>query len=133
MRGKAARQATMLMAVTPDALAPRHYPIRRIKPLVDQALLKLSPAFNRRYTARGRAWIPPEHLLKACRLMALFSVCSERQYCEQLEYDLLFKWFLDLNIMNPCFDHSVFARNQPWFLDAGVGREFLRGREQALR
>lgn len=125
MRGKAARQATMLTAVTPDALVPQHHPIRRIKPLVDQALVKLSPTFDRMYAAKGRASIPPEHLLKACLLMALFSVRSERQFCERLEYDLLFKWFLDLNIMDHSFDHSVFAKNRQRLLEADVAREFL--------
>ena len=81
--------------------------------------------------------IPPEHLLKACLLMALFSVRSERQFCERLEYDLLFKWFLDLNIMDHSFDHSVFAKNRQRLLDADVAREFLleiveQAREQRL-
>ena len=125
MRGKAARQATMLTAVTPDALVPRHHPIRRIKPMVDQALAQLSPTFDGMYAANGRASIPPEHLLKACLLMALFSVRSERQFCERLEYDLLFKWFLDLNIMDHSFDHSVFAKNRQRLLEADVAREFL--------
>ena len=125
MRGKAARQAMMLTAVTPDALVPQQHPIRRIKPLVDQALGELSPTFDRMYAANGRASIPPEHLLKACLLMALFSVRSERQFCERLEYDLLFKWFLDLNIMDHSFDHSVFAKNRQRLLDADVAREFL--------
>lgn len=125
MRGKAARQATMLTAVTPDALVPQHHPIRRIKPMVDRALAKLSPAFDRMYAANGRASIPPEHLLKGCLLMALFSVRGERQFCERLEYDLLFRWFLDLNIMDHGFDHSVFARNRERLLEADVAREFL--------
>ncbi len=125
MRGKAARQATMLTAVTPDALVPPHHPIRRIKALVDEVLTKLSPTFDRMYAANGRASIPPEHLLKACLLMALFSVRSERQFCERLEYDLLFKWFLDLNIMDHSLDHSVFAKNQQRLLEADVAREFL--------
>ena len=125
MRGKAARQATMLTAVTPDALVPKQHPIRRIKPMVDQALVELSPTFDRMYAANGRASIPPEHLLKACLLMALFSVRSERQFCERLEYDLLFKWFLDLNIMDHSFDHSVFAKNRQRLLDADAAREFL--------
>lgn len=125
MRGKAARQATMLTAVTPDVLVPQGHPIRRIKPMVDQALTKLSPTFDRMYAANGRASIPPEHLLKACLLMALFSVRSERQFCERLEYDLLFKWFLDLNIMDRSFDHSVFAKNRQRLLEADVAREFL--------
>ena len=137
MRGKAGRQATMLTAVTPDALVPQRHPIRRIKPMVDRALAQLSPTFDRMYAANGRASIPPEHLLKACLLMALFSVRSERQFCERLEYDLLFKWFLDLNIMDHGFDHSVFAKNRQRLLDADVAREFLleivgQAREQRL-
>ena len=137
MRGKAARQATMLTAVTPDTLVPQRHPIRRIKPMVDRALTQLSPTFDRMYAQDGRASIPPEHLLKACLLMALFSVRSERQFCERLEYDLLFKWFLDLNIMDHGFDHSVFAKNRQRLLDADVAREFLlelveQAREQRL-
>ena len=137
MRGKAARQATMLTAVTPDALVPQRHPIRRIKPMVDRALAQLSPTFDRMYAANGRASIPPEHLLKACLLMALFSVRSERQFCERLEYDLLFKWFLDLNIMDHGFDHSVFAKNRQRLLEADVARAFLlevvaQAREQRL-
>ena len=62
-------------------------PSQRIKPMVDQALTQLSPTFDRMYAQDGRASIPPEHLLKACLLMALFSVRSERQFCERLEYD----------------------------------------------
>ena len=93
MRGKAARQATMLTAITPDALVPPRHPIRRIKPPVDLALTQLSPALDRMYTDHGRASIPPEHLLKAWLLTALFSVRSERQFCERLGYGLLFNWW----------------------------------------
>ena len=137
MRGRAARQVEILAAVTPDTLVPQGHPIRRIKPMVDRALAELSPIFNRMYAANGRASIPPEHLLKACLLMALFSVRSERQFCERLEYDLLFKWFLNLNIMDHSFDHSVFAKNRQRLLDADVAREFLlqivgQAREQGL-
>ena len=137
MRGNAARQATMLTAVTPDDLVPQGHPIRHIKPMVDRALAQLSPTFARMYAQNGRASKPPEHLLKACLLMALYSVRSERQFCERLEYDLLFKWFLDLNIMDHSFDHSVFAKNRQRLLDADVAREFLlqiveQAREQRL-
>ena len=137
MRCKAAQQATMLTAVTPDALVPQRHPIRRIKPMVDRALRRLSPTFDRMYAANGRASVPPEHLLKACLLMALFSVRSERQFCERLEYDLLFKWFLDLNIMDHSFNHSVFAKNRQRLLEADVAKEFLleivaQAREQRL-
>ena len=98
MRGEAATQATMLTAVTPDVLVPQSHPIRRIKPMVDSALAALSPTFSRMYASVGRPSIPPEHLLKGCLLMALFSVRSERQLCERLEYDMLFKWFLDMKV-----------------------------------
>ena len=111
MRGKVTGQAMMLTAVTPDALVPKGHPIRHIKPMVDRALAQLSPTFGRMYAQNGRASIPPEYVLKACLLMALFSVRSERQFCERLEYDLLFKWFLDLNIIDRSFDHSVLAKN----------------------
>jgi len=64
------------------------------------------------YAEVGRPSIPPEHLLKACLLIALYSIRSERQFCERLQYDLLFKWFLDLNIMDPAFDASTFSKNK---------------------
>ena len=91
MRGKADTQLTMLTLITADQLVPGDHPIRQIKPIVDKALIKLSPTFNRMYAETGRPSIPPEHLLKACLLIALYSVRSERQFCERLHYDLLFK------------------------------------------
>ena len=126
MRGEAAAQATMLTAVTPDALVPHRHPIRRIKPMVDSALAALSPTFSRMYASIGRPSIPPEHLLKGCLLMALFSVRSERQFCERLGYDMLFKWFLDMNILDAGFNHSVFSKNKERLLRADVSREFFR-------
>ena len=126
MRGEAATQATMLTAVTPDALVPQSHPIRRIKPMVDSALAARSPTFSRMYASVGRPSIPPEHLLKGCLLMALFSVRSERQLCERLEYDMLFKWFLDMNILDGSFKHSAFSKNKERLLKADVSREFFR-------
>jgi len=125
MRGKQEQQITMLSALTPDNLVPQDHPIRRIKPIVDQALKGLSPTFNRMYAEVGRPSIPPEHLLKASLLIALYSIRSERQFCERLQYDLLFKWFLDLNIMDPAFDASSFSKNKARLLEHQVAREFL--------
>jgi len=125
MRGKQENQITMLSALTPDQLVPQDHPIRRIKPIVDQALKELSPTFNRMYADLGRPSIPPEHLLKASLLIALYSIRSERQFCERLQYDLLFKWFLDLNIMDPAFDASSFSKNKERLLEHQVAREFL--------
>jgi len=125
MRGKPDRQVTMLSSLTPDQLVPPDHPIRHIKPIVDQALAELSPVFNRMYAEMGRPSIPPEHLLKACLLIALYSVRSERQFCERLQYDLLFKWFLDLNIMDPAFDSSTFSKNKERLLEHQAARELL--------
>ena len=107
MRGKVEKQITMLSSLTPDQLVPQDHPIRHIKPIVDNALNELSPTFNQMYAEMGRPSIPPEHLLKSCLLIALYSIRSERQFCERLQYDLLFKWFLGLNIMDPAFDAST--------------------------
>jgi transposase len=125
MRGKADTQVTMLTLITADQLVPEDHPIRQIKPIVDKALVELSPTFNRMYSETGRPSIPPEHLLKACLLIALYSVRSERQFCERLHYDLLFKWFLDLNIIDPAFDASTFSKNKERLLENEVARKFL--------
>ena len=106
-------------------------------PMVDKALAQLSPTLDRMYADNGRASIPPEHLLKSSLLMALYSVRNERQFCERLEYDLLFKWFLDLNVMDHSFHHSVFSKNRQRRLDADLARDFLlaileQAREQRL-
>ena len=125
MRGKKENQIVMLSAITPDQLVPQDHPIRKIKPIVDRALEELSPIFDRMYADTGRSSIPPEHLLKASLLIALYSIRGERQFCERLRYDLLFKWFLDLNIMDESFDHSVFSKNKERLLEHQVAREFL--------
>jgi transposase len=117
MRGKVENQVVMLSSLTPDQLVPQDHPIRRIKPIVDHALSELSSTFNRMYADLGRPSIPPEHLLKACLLIALYSIRSERQFCERLQYDLLFKWFLDLNIMDAAFDASSFSKNKERLLE----------------
>jgi transposase len=77
------------------------------------------------YAEEGRPSIPPEHLLKAGLLMAFYSIPSERQFCERLQYDLLFKWFLDLNVEDPAFDQSTFAKNRERLLKNDVSRKFF--------
>lgn len=125
MRGDASRQTFMLLGVTPDQLVPADHPIRCIKPIVEQALAHLSPTFARMYAEGGRPSIPPEHLLKASLLIALYSVRSERQFCERLQYDLLFKWFLDLNITDPAFDASTFSKNRERLMAHDVAAAFF--------
>ena len=125
MRGDAERQANIMLAVTPDSFIPDDHPIRRIKPIVDAALQQLSPLFDTMYSISGRPSIPPEHLLKASLLIALYSIRSERQFCERLRYDLLFEWFLDLNISDEPFDASTFSKNRERLLAADVARAFF--------
>jgi transposase len=125
MRGDSDEQGWMLLAITPDQKVPQDHPIRAIKPIVDRALLSLSPVLGRMYSKRGRPSIPPEHLLKASLLIALYSIRSERQFCERLEYDLLFKWFLDQNIGTPAFDASTFSKNRQRLLEHDVARQFF--------
>jgi transposase len=137
MRGSAVRQLSLLSAVTPDELVTAEHPIRRVRPMVDLALDSLAATFDAMYAADGRTSIPPEHLLKGCLLMALYSIRSERQFCERLQYDLLFKWFLGLNVSDDAFDHSSFAKNRRRLLDHAVSRAFfeavlIQARQQHL-
>jgi transposase len=133
MRGEVERQVGMLTVVQPEHRIPADHPIRRIKALADGELGKLSRVFERMYADRGRPSIPPERLLKACLLIALYSVRSERQFCEQLNYNLLFRWFLDLGWDEPSFDASTFAKNKARLLAADVARRFFEGIVQAAR
>src|SRR5712692_6917525 len=133
MRGDQLQQVTMLSTVTPDDFVPKDHPIRRIKVVVDRALRELSPTFDAMYSKRGRPSIPPERLLKASVLMALYSVRSERQFCERLHYDLLFKWFLDMPTDGATFDASTFAKNKTRVLNTEVARRFFDGVVAAAR
>jgi len=122
MRGQTERQAMMLVGVTTEDFIPADHPIRRIRTLTDTVLTRLSPQLSAMYSTTGRPSVPPEHLIKGTLLMALYSIRSERQFCERLRYDLLFKWFLGLNITDPAFDATTFTKN----------RERLLGQEIAM-
>src|SRR5882724_12520887 len=126
MRGEERRQRGMLMVMEPGDRVPKEHPLRRVKELADAALTQLSPLLDEMYSAVGRPSIPPERLLKASLLMALHTVRSERMFCEQLDYNLLFRWFLDLNWDEPSFDHSTFSRNRGRLLEHDVAGEFFR-------
>src|SRR6267378_6777495 len=126
MRGAETKQATMLTLLSPEQRVPKSHPLRRIKQLADEALGELSPVFDAMYATTGRPSVPPERLLKGSLLMALYTVRSERLFCEQLDYNLLFRWFLDLNWDEPSFDHSTFSRNRARLLEHDVAGEFFR-------
>jgi transposase len=133
MRGDRDQQASMLLAITPDQLVPADHPVREIKAIVEDVLTELSPVFAEMYARNGRPSIPPEHLLKASILIALYSVRSERQFCERLQYDLLFKWFLDLNISGPAFNPATFSKNRERLLEHEVSRRFFDAVVQEAR
>ena len=91
MRGNSDPQLTMLTTLSTEDLIPADHPIRKIRVVVDAVLAELDPVFDRMYAAGGRRSVPPEALLKATVLMAMYSIRSERAFCERLNYDLLFK------------------------------------------
>ena len=125
MRGTENKQTSMLSLRTPEERVPKEHPLRAVKVLADSALRELSPVFDEMYSKRGRHSIPPERLLKATLLMAFHSVRSERLFCDQLDYNLLFRWFLDMNIEEPSFDHSTFSFNRERLLKHEVAEQFF--------
>lgn len=125
MRGGKERQGEMLLGVTPEDFIPEDHPIRRIRKLADEILERLSPELSAMYSRIGRPSVPPEHLVKATLLMALYSIRSERQFCERLQYDLLFKWFLGLNISDKAFDATSFTKNRERLLGQDVAMAVL--------
>src|SRR5215203_7078892 len=112
MRGRRDPQLSMLAFVDLDARIPANHSLRAVKRLADRALTELSPVFDRMYAAGGRPSIPPERLLKASLLIALYSVRSERAFCEELDYHLLYRWFLGMSVVEPSFDPSTFSKNR---------------------
>src|ERR1700749_1969429 len=136
MRGEERRQQAMLMVIDAERRVPKEHPLRRIKQLAEAALAELSSLFDQMYSAVGRPSIPPERLLKSSLLMALYTVRSERLFCEQLDYNLLFRWFLDLQMDEASFDHSTFSRNRARLIEHEIAGEFFRaviGQARALR
>jgi transposase len=125
MRGSSDPQLAMLTSVSTEDLIPPDHPIRRIRAVVDAVLAELDDVFDEMYAMGGRRSVPPEVLLKSTVLMAMYSIRSERAFCERLNYDLLFKWFLDMRIDQPAFDATVFTKNRKRLLDHEVADEFF--------
>src|SRR3989440_5645903 len=124
MRGRVDPQRSMLGFIDLEERVPVDHPLRAIKRLADEALAAISDELNDAYAADGRPSIPPERLLKASLLMALYSVRSERLFCEQLDYNLRFRWFLDMNMVEESFDHSTFSLNRERLLEHDVAARF---------
>jgi transposase len=115
----------MLSLVSPEQRVPADHPLRRVKRLADEALAALTSTFDEMYGPTGRPSIPPERLLKSTLLMAFYSVRSERLFCEQLDYNLLFRWFLDMSMVEESFNHSTFSKNRERLLEHDVAKKFL--------
>lgn len=115
----------MLSSLSAEDLIPGDHPIRKIRRIVDEVLAELDGEFDAMYSRVGRPSIPPEHLLKATVLMALYSMRSERAFCERLNYDLLFKWFVDLPIDAKAFDPTTFTKNRRRLLEAEIADRFF--------
>lgn len=137
MRGQVERQPLMFHTFNLEELVPANHPLRAIRRRVDAELERLRPRLDRAYAADGRPSIPPEQLIKATLLQALYSIRSERQLCEQIQYNMLFKWFLELAPDAPAWNHSTFSKNRERFAQHDVMGEFFRSsvaaavREQA--
>jgi transposase len=115
----------MFSYLSPEERVPANHPLRPIRLLVDQALKSLSPDFSRLYSAYGRPSIPPEKLLRALLLQVLYTVRSERMLMEQLEYNLLFRWFVGLNMDEAVWVPTVFTKNRDRLLEGDVAEKFF--------
>ena len=125
MRGPDIQQDTLFSTVNPEHRVPKDHPLRPIRALVNDALAKLDADFNALYAALGRVSIAPEKLLRAQLLMAFYTIRSERQLMEQINYNLLFRWFVGFSMDDEVWDHSTFTKNRDRLLGGEVAHRFF--------
>ena len=125
MRGQDKQQSAMFSYLSPEERVPAKHPLRQIRMMVDVALKALSPTFDRMYVAFGRPSIAPEKLLRALLLQILFTIRSEELLMEQLEYNLLFRWLVGLNMDEPVWVPTVFSKNRRRLMEADVAEKFF--------
>ena len=125
MRGDDPKQGAHWSYISPEARVPKEHPLRAIRTMVERALAELDPVFRKMYSPIGRPSIPPEQLLRALVLQLLYSVRSERLLMEQLDHDMLFRWFVGLNADDPIWDVSVFTKNRERLLKGDVAQRFF--------
>ena len=125
MRGQDGTSGSLFSYVDLDARVPARHPLRAMRGLVNDALARLDASFEALYRDGGRPSIPPERLLRATLLQLLYSIRSERQLAERLEFDLLFRWFVGLGIDDAVFDASTFSKNRDRLLTTRIAQEFL--------
>jgi transposase len=125
MRGQDHQQSDMFSYLSPEQRVRKDHPLRAIRTMADQALNSMSDRFDGMYANTGRPSIPPEKLLRAQLIQMLYSVRSERLLMEEIDYSLLFRWFVGMNLDEPVWDVTVFTKNRDRLLDGDVAREFL--------
>lgn len=127
MRGHVDSQDGLFSYFSVEERIAADHPLRRVKAQADAVLGSMSPAFERMYAEGGRPSIAPERLLKATVLIALYSVRSDRLFCEMLDYNLLFRWFLDMGLEEASFDHSTFSKNRARLIEHDIAQAFFAG------
>src|SRR5579872_3548918 len=125
MRGFDKQQSAMFSYLSPEQRVPADHPLRPIREITDRALKGLSRTFNEIYSGTGRPSIAPEKLLRALLLQVLYTVRSERLLMEQLEYNLLFRWFVGLNMDEPVWVATVFSKNRDRLLEGEIAAKFF--------
>jgi len=133
MRGKDEQQLDVFSYINPEQRVPQDHPLRPLRVMTDEALQQLRPRFNSLYAKTGRPSIAPEKLLRALLLQALYSVRSERMLMEQLDYNLLFRWFVGLNMDDGIWDVTVFTKNRERLLDGDIAEAFFQAVLQQAR
>lgn len=125
MRGQDANQPGLFSVISLESRVRPDHPLRAIRKLTDEVLKEMSPQFGKLYSDVGRPSIPPERLLRALLLQVFYSVRSERLLMEELDYNLLFRWFVGLNPDDEVWDHAVFSKNRDRLLNESVARSFF--------
>ena len=131
MRGKDDQQLDVFSYVSPEQRVPQGHPLRSLRAMTDEAMQRLQPRFHQLYAKIGRPSIAPEKLLRSLLLQALYSVRSERMLMEQLDYNMLFRWFVGLNMDDPIWDVTVFTKNRERLLDGDIAEAFFPSCAQA--
>jgi transposase len=125
MRGNDRQQADMYSYLSPEERVRANHPLRAIRSMADEALNNMSKRFDSMYAKTGRPSIPPEKLLRAQLIQMLYSIRSERLLMEEIDYSMLFRWFVGMNLDEPVWDVTVFTKNRNRLLEGDVAREFL--------
>jgi len=133
MRSKDVQKTAMWSYISPEERVPADHPLRPIREMANAALRTLSSDFDRIYSIWGRPSIPPERLLRALLLQVLYTVRSERMLMEQLEFSILFRWFVGLNLDDPVWNVTVFTKNRERFLEGEIARKFFTAIQEQAR